>query len=191
MVLMVVLGLHDELLATPQPITSGFTNMRIALGHLTERTSKLTCQQRIDQAGWEGSTADSSILKDALSRPNGLKVLKGYPNAKGFLMPYRGQHYHLQEWRGAENAPETLKEYCNMKHSSVQNVIERAFSLLKGRWAILCGKSYYPIQVQCRTIMDCCLLRNLINREMTYIDELDDEDDGDSTHVTTSGDDIT
>ncbi|KAL0537555.1 hypothetical protein IC582_026534 [Cucumis melo] len=78
-----------------------------------------------------------------------------------------------------------------MKHSSARNVIERAFGLLKGHWAILRGKSYYPIQVQCRTIMACCLLHNLINREMTYIEELDDEDDGDSIHATTSGDDIT
>ncbi|KAA0035868.1 retrotransposon protein [Cucumis melo var. makuwa] len=44
-------------------------------------------------AGWEGSAADSRILCDALSRPNGLKVPKGYyylvdvgyPNAEGFL----------------------------------------------------------------------------------------------------------
>ena len=54
-----------------------------------------------------------------------------------------------------------------MKHSSARNVIERAFGLLKGRWAILRGKSYYPVDVQCRTIMACCLLHNLINREMT------------------------
>ncbi|TYK29878.1 retrotransposon protein [Cucumis melo var. makuwa] len=44
--------------------------------------------------------------------------------AKGFLSPYRGQRYHVQEWRGAENAPTTLKEFFNMKHSSVRNVIE-------------------------------------------------------------------
>ncbi|KAA0032256.1 retrotransposon protein [Cucumis melo var. makuwa] len=46
------------------------------------------------------------------------------------------------------------KEYFNMKHSSTRNVIERAFGVLKGRWAILHGKSYYPLQVQCRTILD-------------------------------------
>ncbi|KAA0037852.1 putative nuclease HARBI1 [Cucumis melo var. makuwa] len=56
-------------------------------------------------AGWEGSATDSRILRDAISRPNGLKVPKGYyylvdvgyPNAEGFLTPYRGQCYHLQE----------------------------------------------------------------------------------------------
>ncbi|TYJ98396.1 putative nuclease HARBI1 [Cucumis melo var. makuwa] len=150
-------------------------------------------------AGWEGSAANSRILRDALSRPNGLKVPKGYYylcdadylNAEGFLVSYRGQRYHLQEWRGAGNALETLKEFFNMKHSSARNVIERAFGLLKGHWAILRGKLYYSVQVQCRTIMACCFLYNLINQEMTYIDELDEEVDGDSTHATTSGDDIT
>ncbi|KAL4034852.1 hypothetical protein IC575_003521 [Cucumis melo] len=137
-------------------------------------------------AGWEGSAADSRILRDAISRENGLQVPKGYyylcdagyPNAEGFLAPYRGQRYHLQEWRGATNAPTNAKEYFNMKHSSARNVIERAFGVLKGRWAILRGKSYYPLQVQCRTILACALLHNLINREMTYCGGVEDEDEG-------------
>ncbi|KAA0045643.1 retrotransposon protein [Cucumis melo var. makuwa] len=145
-------------------------------------------------AGWEGSAADSRILRDAISRENGLQVPKGYyylcdagyPNAEGFLAPYRGQRYHLQEWRGAANAPTNAKEYFNMKHSSARNVIERAFGVLKGHWTILRGKSYYPLQVQCRTILACALLHNLINREMTYCDDVDDEDEGDSMYVTTT-----
>ncbi|TYK04885.1 putative nuclease HARBI1 [Cucumis melo var. makuwa] len=48
--------------------------------------------------GWKGSAVDSRILCDAISRPNGLKVAKGYyylvdvgyPNVEGFLTPYRG-----------------------------------------------------------------------------------------------------
>ena len=31
-------------------------------------------------AGWEGSTADSRILRDALAQPNGLQVPKGIYN---------------------------------------------------------------------------------------------------------------
>ncbi|KAL0534719.1 hypothetical protein IC582_029011 [Cucumis melo] len=114
----------------------------------------------------------------------------GYPNAKGFLVPYRGQRYHLQEWRGAENAPSTSKEFFNMKHFSARNVIERAFGVLKGRWVILREKSYYPVEVQCRTILACCLLHNLINREMTTFDIVDDIDEVDSTHATSVAHDI-
>ncbi|KAA0048373.1 putative nuclease HARBI1 [Cucumis melo var. makuwa] len=149
-------------------------------------------------AGWEGSVADSRILRDGISRPNGLKVSKGYyylvdvgyPNAEGFLAPYRGQRYHLQEWHGAENAPATSKEFFNMKHSSARNVIERAFGVLKGRWVILRGKSYYSVEVQCRTILACCLIHNLINREMITFDIVDDIDEVDSTHTTSAVDDI-
>ncbi|KAL0556366.1 hypothetical protein IC582_004879 [Cucumis melo] len=108
-----------------------------------------------------------------------------YKCQRGFLTPYRGQRYHLQEWRGGGNAPTNAKEYFNMKHSSARNVIERAFGVLKGRWVILRGKSYYPLQVQCRTILACCLLHNLINREMTYCDDVDNVDEGDSTYAMT------
>ncbi|KAA0036814.1 retrotransposon protein [Cucumis melo var. makuwa] len=88
-------------------------------------------------AGWEGHALDSQILRDALARQNGLQMPKGYyylcnagyPNTEGFLAP----RYHLQEWRGDENAPTTAKEYFNMKHSSTRNMIERAFDILKGR----------------------------------------------------------
>ncbi|KAA0031842.1 retrotransposon protein [Cucumis melo var. makuwa] len=72
----------------------------------------------------------------------------GYPNAEGFLAPYRGQRYHLQEWRGDANAPTNAKEYFNMKHSSARNVIEHV--------------------------------------EMTYCEDVDDEDEGDSTYATTT-----
>ncbi|KAL0539423.1 hypothetical protein IC582_023635 [Cucumis melo] len=124
-------------------------------------------------AGWEGSVADSRILRDALSRPNRLKVPKGYyylvdagyPNAEGFLAPYRGQRYHLQEWRGPENAPSTSKEFFNMKHSSARNVIERAFGVLKGRWAILRGKSYYPVESHPAA-------KGLLNKSFVHYDEL-------------------
>ncbi|KAL4035952.1 hypothetical protein IC575_004666 [Cucumis melo] len=94
--------------------------------------------------------------------------------------------YHLQEWRGARNAPTNAKEYFNMKHSSARNVIEHAFGVLKGRWAVLRGKSYYPLQVQFHTILACCLLHNLINREMTYCDDTYDLDKGDSASATTT-----
>ncbi|XP_038888097.1 protein ALP1-like [Benincasa hispida] len=110
-----------------------------------------------------------------------------YPNAEGFLAPYRGERYHLSQWHGEDNAPTTPREFFNTKHSSAQNVIERTFGLLKGRWAILRGKSYYPIYIQCLTIMACCLLHNLINREMTNSELTKDLDEVDSSFATTEG----
>ncbi|TYK05016.1 retrotransposon protein [Cucumis melo var. makuwa] len=84
-------------------------------------------------AGWEGSMTDSQILQDALVRENGLQMSNGYPNAEGFLAPYRSQRYHLQEWHGVGNAPLNAKEYLYMKYSLARNVIECAFGVLKGR----------------------------------------------------------
>ncbi|CAN1272308.1 hypothetical protein LINPERPRIM_LOCUS14505, partial [Linum perenne] len=90
----------------------------------------------------EGSAHDSRVLRDTLSRPGGLRVPPGnyylcdggYMNANGFLTPYRGQRYHLQEW-GA-NRPRSPEEYYNQKHSKARNVIECTFGILKMRWAM-------------------------------------------------------
>ncbi|XP_020272238.1 uncharacterized protein LOC109847421 [Asparagus officinalis] len=79
--------------------------------------------------GWEGSTSDSRVLRDALRRPNGLKlpsnkyflVDAGYTNGPGFLAPYRGTRYHIKSWR--ENGPRNYKELFNQRHSSARNTI--------------------------------------------------------------------
>ncbi|XP_008442271.1 uncharacterized protein LOC103486178 [Cucumis melo] len=108
---------------------------------------------------------------------------------RGFSDTLQRPMLPLAEWRGAKNAPSTCKEFFNMKHSSARNVIKRAFGVLKSRWTILQEKSYYPVKVQCRTILTC-LLHNLIDREMTNFNIEDDIDEVDSTHATTVGDDI-
>ncbi|KAL0394571.1 UNVERIFIED_CONTAM: hypothetical protein Slati_4423300 [Sesamum latifolium] len=49
-------------------------------------------------AGWEGSAADGRVLRDAVSRPNGLKIPRGnyylvdsgYSNGEGVLSLYWG-----------------------------------------------------------------------------------------------------
>ncbi|XP_062018884.1 protein ALP1-like [Rosa rugosa] len=121
--------------------------------------------------GWEGSVSDSRVLRDALSRPNGLKVPRGfyylvdagYANSEGFLAPYRGTSYHIEEWESRRHR----QQYFNMKHASARNVIERCFGVLKGCWAILRSPSFYPIDTQTQIILACCLLHNFIRREMS------------------------
>ncbi|XP_026662506.2 uncharacterized protein LOC113463064 [Phoenix dactylifera] len=81
---------------------------------------------------WEGSATDFRLLRDAILRRNGLKVPQdyyylcnaGYANTEGFLAPYRGQRYHLNEWRQSQQ-PTNAHEFFNMKHSRARNVIER------------------------------------------------------------------
>ncbi|PPD76897.1 hypothetical protein GOBAR_DD26187 [Gossypium barbadense] len=65
--------------------------------------------------GWEGSVTDGRVLRDAISRRHGLKV----PHGKGFLAPFRGQRYHLNEWRQGYQ-PSSPQEFFNMKHASAR-----------------------------------------------------------------------
>lgn len=104
----------------------------------------------------------------------------GYTNCEGFLAPFRGQRYHLNDWSEGRR-PNTPEEFFNMKHSSARNVIERLFGSIKNRWAILRSPSYYPIKIQNRIIMACCLLHNFIKQEMGdhEIEANDDSDDQD------------
>ncbi|KAL0320106.1 UNVERIFIED_CONTAM: hypothetical protein Sradi_5272100 [Sesamum radiatum] len=94
--------------------------------------------------GWEGSAADSRVLRDAITRPDGLRVPtgkyylcdNGYTNGDGFLAPCRGVRYHLREWDRGTIGPQNKEELFNLKHSSARNVIEHtSFGLLKVRWS--------------------------------------------------------
>ena len=97
----------------------------------------------------------------------------GYTNGEGFFAPYRGIRYHLSEWRN-DCAPISYEEYFNMKHASAINVIERCFELLKMCWVTLRSPYYYPIKTQNRIITACCLIHNLIRREMS-IDPIEND----------------
>ncbi|WOL07881.1 hypothetical protein Cni_G16630 [Canna indica] len=125
-------------------------------------------------SGWEGSASDSRVLRDAVTRPNGLNVPVGnyylvdggYTNGDGFLAPYRGRRYHIQEWGNSRRIAQNREELFNYRHARARNVIERCFGLLKKRWAILRSPSFYPIKTQCRIILACGLLHNFIRMNM-------------------------
>nr|XP_043616386.1 protein ALP1-like [Erigeron canadensis] len=143
--------------------------------------------------GWEGLAADGRVLRDALVRPHGLKVPRpgyylvdvGYTNGEGFLAPYKGQRYHLNDWG---HQPTTPKELYNMRHSSARNVIEKCFGILKERWAILRDNSFYPIDLKNRIIMACCLLHNFERQEMV-VDPFENEEPDQGTGDNGDGDD--
>lgn len=109
----------------------------------------------------------------------------GYTNGEGFLAPFRGQRYHLNDW-SERHRPTTNEEFFNMKHSSARNVIERLFGLIKNRWAILRSPSYYPMKIQNRIIVACCLLHSFIKQEMG---DYQLEDDGNDCEADGDGSD--
>ena len=55
----------------------------------------------------------------------------GYVCRPGFLPPYRGTRYHLNEYAG-RHYPTNGRELFNLRHSSLCVTIERAF----GHWKI-------------------------------------------------------
>ncbi|KAA0052358.1 putative nuclease HARBI1 [Cucumis melo var. makuwa] len=171
MVLLAIIRLHDELLKKPQSVANDCIDQRwrwfeehicLELRASTPTTFDLVNNHHICVAELPRCprvTTNDIVPINAIFQLIAATfksrnvttsyyylVDAGYPNVEGFLAPYRGQHYHLQEWRGAENTPSNSKEFFNMKHSSARNVIERAFGVLKGRWAILRGKTYYPVE---------------------------------------------
>jgi len=79
-------------------------------------------------------------------------VDSGYPNRKGYLAPYKGQRYHIPEFQSGSQ-PIGLKEIFNHAHSSLRNVIERAFGVLKMKWRILLNVPGYPIEKQKKKLL--------------------------------------
>ncbi|XP_073137433.1 uncharacterized protein [Henckelia pumila] len=134
--------------------------------------------------GWEGSAADARVLRDAVTRSEGLKVPRGcyylcdngYANVEGFLTPYRRVRYHIHAWANSSIGPQNYKECFNAKHCRARNVIERAFGLLKKRWVVLRSPTFYPLKIQNRMIMACILLHNFIRTQMPNdpVEEVED-----------------
>jgi hypothetical protein len=67
----------------------------------------------------------------------------------------------------------------NHLHSSLRNVIERAFGVPKEKWRILKHLSSYPMEKQANIILACMALHNLIrdNNENDDLFDMCDEDE--------------
>jgi hypothetical protein len=90
-------------------------------------------------------------------------VDSGYPNRPGYLAPYKGSKYHLQEFQNA-NEPQGKEEMFNYAHSSLRNVVERSFGVLKHKWRMLTKIPCYPTQTQTHIIVACMALHNFIRQ---------------------------
>ncbi|KAK9289613.1 hypothetical protein L1049_007770 [Liquidambar formosana] len=137
----------------------------------------------------EGTAYDSRIFVSAVTNPE-YKFPKppegkcyvvdfGFTNVHGFLSPYRGERYHLQEYRGRCHQPTNAKELFNYRHSSLRNVIERCFEVLKKRFPILKMMPSYSLKKQTRIVIAACAIHNFIRMEAQQdilFDEYDNEE---------------
>ncbi|XP_028099521.1 uncharacterized protein LOC114299051 [Camellia sinensis] len=119
-------------------------------------------------SGWGGSAHDNAILVDSITRanlqfshpPHGKYYLvdAGFTNMPGFLAPFRSQRYHLQEFYGRHYSGP--KELFNHRYSSLRNVIERTFGVLKKRFPILQSMPNYKSIRQGPLVIACCVVHN-------------------------------
>ena len=85
----------------------------------------------------------------------------GYRNQVGYLAPYKGTKYHLQEYRNAA-PPQGMEETFNYAHSSLRNVVERSIGVLKMKWRMIKEVPAYPPQKQSQIIAAACALHNFV-----------------------------
>ncbi|KAL5702596.1 hypothetical protein ACHQM5_027797 [Ranunculus cassubicifolius] len=125
-------------------------------------------------AGWEGSANDARVLGEAIADPQSgfpyppqgkyYLVDSGYAIAREFLPPYKGQRYHMSQYRGTGRQPRTAKEQFNYAHSSLRNVIERCFGVLKARFPILKFMPPYSLRKQRNIVIAACAIHNFIRK---------------------------
>jgi hypothetical protein len=136
--------------------------------------------------GWEGSAHDGRVLADAISKgfptyPDQYYLADaGYSLSTQFLTPYRGVRYHLKEWGLAQNRPQTKEELFNLRHSSLRNVVERIFGVVKKRFPVLSLMPPYSIPMMRDIIICCFVLHNVVRKYQQYRDVFDDTAENES-----------
>ena len=89
-------------------------------------------------------------------------------NTRGFLAPFKGMRYHLQDYRGSEREPKNGKELFNYRHASLRNVIERTFGAWKSRLRILRqGMNNYECDMQVKIVIACAVLHNFLREHQS------------------------
>ncbi|XP_021750511.1 uncharacterized protein LOC110716197 [Chenopodium quinoa] len=100
----------------------------------------------------------------SLIHPKENVVDAGYPNMKGFLAPFKGERYHVPDFRRSTQPPNGFYEVFNYSHSSLRNVIERTFGVWKKRWRILSIMPSFPLETQKKLVAATMAMHNYIRR---------------------------
>jgi hypothetical protein len=116
-------------------------------------------------------------------------VDSGYPNRTRYITPYKGSTYHLPEFHlQRQCAPQGKYEKFNFLHSSIRNVIERSFGVLKQKWHILKLMPSFSPKTQKHIIIACMTLHNFI-RDSELRDEEFEKYDDDEDYMPDNEDD--
>ena len=133
-------------------------------------------------AGWEGTANDRRVLNDATNKgfiaPSGKYYLAdaGYSTTLMTLVLYRGVRYHLKEQAQQASKLQTKQELFNLRHSSLRNIIELLFGVIKRRFRILQTAPEHPMRTQVGMIYALTALNNFIYHHNNSIsDNIDNE----------------
>ena len=128
------------------------------------------CRVRFLLVGWEGSTHESRVLRDARGKgfliPRGKYVVAdaGYGESDTVLTPYRRVRCHLSSWEGPNGErrrPRKPQELFNYMHAQLRNVAERTFGQMKMKWATLQEIPRYSPENKTKTVVACSVLHNM------------------------------
>jgi hypothetical protein len=150
-------------------------------------------------SGWPGSAHDTRVLNHALTNfsdefpiaPTGKYYLvdSGYPNRTRYLAPFKESTYHILEFYFRRHCPPQGKyEKFNYLHSSLHNVIEHSFGILKQKWCTLKSMSSFLPRRQKHIIIACMTLHNFI-RDISLRDGDFDKCDEDEDYMPQDKDD--
>ncbi|KAL2475108.1 putative harbinger transposase-derived nuclease [Abeliophyllum distichum] len=130
--------------------------------------------------GMTGNTHDNRILVRAIhfadinfpEPANGKYYLvdSGFAHRPGYMAPYKGPdiRYHFQEFPAVPNGQHrqfrNSQERFNFNHSSLRNIIERAFGVLKNRWNILDRMPHYCFRKQTAVVVATMAIHNFLRR---------------------------
>ncbi|XP_075092353.1 uncharacterized protein LOC142172594 [Nicotiana tabacum] len=81
-----------------------------------------------------------------------------YGLRKGFISPYHGVRYHLQEY--SDRPPQNEKELFNIRHASLRSVVERAFAILKRWFRVIDNEPFWDFKTQVDVVLSSCILHN-------------------------------
>ncbi|XP_028094950.1 uncharacterized protein LOC114294960 [Camellia sinensis] len=104
----------------------------------------------------EISSEEDEVIEDLMDFLM-IAFMHDYINASTL---FRSQRYHLQEFHGRHYS--RPKELFNHRHSSLRNVIERTFGVLKKRFPILRSMPNYKSTRQGPLMIACCVVHNWI-----------------------------
>jgi hypothetical protein len=124
--------------------------------------------------GLPGSCHDMAVLRNCIHALRCSKSFSGFIclymevlssgcwllNSRRLLATISNQRHHLEDFN--QTGVESVQEKFNFHHSSLHDVVERAFGLLKSRWHVLRGLPFYERSMQVKIIIACFALHNYL-----------------------------